>query len=161
MDHTALVARIDARMRELGLTPKSLARAAGLAETYVRDLREGRSTNPRASHLLKLATALGVSLGELVEGEPRGMGEAAASLAAPRLADRAQEDDRFAQVAAAVDAMLREEFAPHDTATVAKMSRIVWREILALPAHLPFEDRLNFTLSERRSKVRRAREEMF
>lgn len=161
MDHKAMVARIEARMRELGLTPKSLARAAGLSETYVRDLREGRSTNPRASHLLKLATALGVSLGELVEGEPRGFAERPTAPATPRLADRMEEDDRFAPVAEAVDAMLREEYAPHDTATVAKMARIVWREILALPPHLPFEDRLSFTMSERRSKVRRARQEMF
>lgn len=125
MDLSDMIARIDARMAALGLSPKSLSRAAGLTETYVRDLREGRSTNPRLEHIRKLATALGLTLGELVGEEPAGLREGQARLAAPTPEVAAADDDRFAQVSAAVDRMLREEQAPHDAATVGRMSRVV------------------------------------
>jgi transcriptional regulator with XRE-family HTH domain len=161
MDHNALVARIEQRMKELGLNAKSLARAAGLAETYVRDLREGRSTNPRVSHLLQLATALGLTLGELVGEEPRGFRESVNTAGFASATDNPDDDDRYGQVATAVEAMLQEEQAPHDAGTVGRMTRLVWRAIVALPARMPFEDRLNFTLSERRSIVKRARTAMF
>jgi phage repressor protein C with HTH and peptisase S24 domain len=46
-------------MSLLGFNPKSLSRAAGLNETYVRDILAGKSLNPKSEHLAKLAKALG------------------------------------------------------------------------------------------------------
>lgn len=53
------------RMRAAGLNPKSLSRAAGVNETYVRDLLSGRSKNPRTGHLERIAVALECSVSEL------------------------------------------------------------------------------------------------
>lgn len=60
--------RIRAEMSAQGLNPKSLAKKAGLNETYVRDLLEGRSQDPKLSKVLALAQALGKSLSWLIEG---------------------------------------------------------------------------------------------
>lgn len=54
------------RMRLAGLTQKSLAVAAGLNETYVRDLFSGRSQNPKSEHLAKLADALRCQVADLI-----------------------------------------------------------------------------------------------
>ncbi|MBM3482891.1 MAG: helix-turn-helix transcriptional regulator [Alphaproteobacteria bacterium] len=65
MAKSALVRELERRMQAAGLNQKSLALKAGLNETAVRDIRIGRSRNPRTDTLKRLATALGVSVGVL------------------------------------------------------------------------------------------------
>jgi transcriptional regulator with XRE-family HTH domain len=57
-----LVARIEARMKLLGLNPYSAAKRAGLGGDYVRDIVRGRVRNPSTERLGKLAEALECSL---------------------------------------------------------------------------------------------------
>lgn len=60
------------RMREAGLTQKSLALKAGVNEGYVRDLFRGKSLNPRQDHLAKIAMVLGCTILDLIDpGAPR------------------------------------------------------------------------------------------
>lgn len=56
------------RREALRLDRTELARRAGLNPTYVRDIEEGKSKNPRSAHLGKLAGALGCTREELLEG---------------------------------------------------------------------------------------------
>ena len=59
------------RVRELrearGLTQEALASRAGLHRVYLAQLEIGRNDNPRLDTLRRLAQALGVSLGELLD----------------------------------------------------------------------------------------------
>ena len=57
-------------MVERGFNQKSLAIAAGLSETYCRDLFIGKSRNPKSEHLQRLADVLGVSVSQLMNLEP-------------------------------------------------------------------------------------------
>lgn len=59
-------------MTELGLNAKQLSLAAGLNETYVRDLLKAEKPNPRYFHLKALAVELGVSVAWLDTGEDQG-----------------------------------------------------------------------------------------
>jgi transcriptional regulator with XRE-family HTH domain len=63
------------RMAEAGLSQKSLAKLAGVNETYVRDLFRGKSKNPKGDQLLKLAAVLGCSVGDLIDPGRAGRGE--------------------------------------------------------------------------------------
>lgn len=56
-------------MATQGMKQKHLARAAGLNETYVRDLLTGRSRNPRHQHLAKLADALDTTIEDLMSAD--------------------------------------------------------------------------------------------
>jgi transcriptional regulator with XRE-family HTH domain len=68
--------RIRAEMDAQSVTAKELARKAKLNETYVRDLLEGRSQDPKLSKILAVAQALGKDLSWLVEGvEPSELAE--------------------------------------------------------------------------------------
>jgi transcriptional regulator with XRE-family HTH domain len=53
------------RMEELGLNAKQTSLKAGLGETYVRDILEGRSQNPRIEHLARVAKVLKCSVDDL------------------------------------------------------------------------------------------------
>lgn len=164
MDHDAFLRRLKARMQDMGYTPKLLSRKIGAGPTYIRDLFEGRSKNPTAGKLIRLASALAIPVSELIGGSNFAQfSEPNPSLSPTDLPEREleEDDDAFADVSIAVEAMLREEHAPHDLRSVSKMSRIVWRDIHSLPAVLPFQERLELTLSERRSQVRTARAAMF
>jgi transcriptional regulator with XRE-family HTH domain len=61
--------RIRAEMEAQGLNPKTLSKKASLSETYVRDLLEGRSQDPKLSKIQAVADALGKSLAWLTEGQ--------------------------------------------------------------------------------------------
>jgi phage repressor protein C with HTH and peptisase S24 domain len=61
-----LPTRLDRLMREAGYNPRSLARAAALGPTAVRDILEGRSASPRYATLGALAGVLGVGVEQLV-----------------------------------------------------------------------------------------------
>lgn len=57
--------RILARMNELGVNAKEVSLAAGLNETYVRDLLKAKEPNPRLQHIKALATELDTTIGWL------------------------------------------------------------------------------------------------
>nr|WP_314075043.1 helix-turn-helix domain-containing protein [uncultured Roseococcus sp.] len=63
---TYVAKEVERRMLLLGMQQKHLARAAGLNETYVRDLIKGKSKNPRNDHLARLAEALGCTVADLM-----------------------------------------------------------------------------------------------
>lgn len=48
---------------------RALADACGVKQSTISDLEAGRTTNPRVGTLQQLASALGVSLGQLLDGE--------------------------------------------------------------------------------------------
>lgn len=56
---------LDRRMHEAGYNQKSLALAAGLHETYVRDILIGRSKRPGGAKLMAIARVLGCSVEDL------------------------------------------------------------------------------------------------
>lgn len=58
MDELPIVADVRRRMGALGLNKKGLSRAAGVGDTYVRDMLTGRSKNPKTDQLLKVIAAL-------------------------------------------------------------------------------------------------------
>lgn len=63
---TSIVAKqIVRRMEAVKLNPKSLSQKAGLNDTAVRDIVEGKSKHPRHDTLSKIAKALGCTLGDL------------------------------------------------------------------------------------------------
>ncbi len=64
---TPLVEELTRRMAAAKFNQKSLARAAGLNETAVRDILIGKSLHPRHDTVQKLATALGCAVGELID----------------------------------------------------------------------------------------------
>lgn len=69
----SLVRNIEARRKALGLSSQELARKAGLAEHYVRDLesRGAGRTGPGVFQLLPIAQALGCTIDDLLGGPPR------------------------------------------------------------------------------------------
>ncbi|MBI4536502.1 MAG: helix-turn-helix transcriptional regulator [candidate division NC10 bacterium] len=52
------------------LSQRALAKAAGVAPVLVQKIEAGAIVDPRLSSLRKLAGALGVTVGELVDGSP-------------------------------------------------------------------------------------------
>lgn len=52
------------------LSQRALAKAAGVAPVLVQKIEAGAIVDPRLSSLRKLAGALGVTVGDLVDGEP-------------------------------------------------------------------------------------------
>lgn len=58
------------RMIDRGMGQKALALAAGLNETYARDLFTGRSQKPQAEQLQKIAAVLGCDLDDLMSPAP-------------------------------------------------------------------------------------------
>jgi phage repressor protein C with HTH and peptisase S24 domain len=65
----SLALRLTHLMREAGYNPRSLALAASLGPTAVRDILEGRVASPRYATLQALAAVLGVGVERLVGGE--------------------------------------------------------------------------------------------
>ncbi len=63
--------RLGDRIQELrkakGLTQEALAAKSGLHRVYLAQLESGRNQNPQLDTLQRLAKALGVSLGELLD----------------------------------------------------------------------------------------------
>jgi SOS-response transcriptional repressor LexA len=64
-----LAQRLAKRMDRLNLNNSQLGRLSGTSETFVRDIRRGKSLNPGPEKLAKLAAALGTTLEWLVTGE--------------------------------------------------------------------------------------------
>ncbi len=115
----ALVDEIKRRMSALGLNPKRLSLAAGLNETYVRDILGGRTNSPRWDNLGKLSAALGCTIAELTgASDPHQERETtnpyllrkAYDLAARVLADESEENKAYGMdpIAAAIYDVLLE-----------------------------------------------------
>jgi len=66
MADTFIAQELRRRMEERGFKQKALAIAADLNETYVRDILKGKSKNPEASKLARLAEALGCTSDQLL-----------------------------------------------------------------------------------------------
>jgi transcriptional regulator with XRE-family HTH domain len=82
-----IAARIEKRLKALGLKRAAASRRAQLNETYVRDLIEGRVRTPRAEHLSRLAAVLHTTPEWLLEGRgPEQAGGDAASFQAAQTA---------------------------------------------------------------------------
>ena len=79
-----LANEIRGRMEAGGFNQKSLARAAGLNETAVRDILIGKSRHPRHDTVQKIATALDCTAAQLIE--PNG---------APQAGDQATHADEL------------------------------------------------------------------
>lgn len=62
--------QIEKRMKVLGLNAKSLSKKAGLNDTAIRDIVEGRSKNPRHDTVQKIARALGCTASDLLGERP-------------------------------------------------------------------------------------------
>lgn len=60
-------ARLTARMEALGLTPAEVTRRAALKPSMMHDILK-RGATPSVENLSRIATALGMTLGELVDG---------------------------------------------------------------------------------------------
>ena len=73
-----LRARLAVAIQHRNVSPKALARTAGLGETVVRDILQGMTSDIRLGTVEKLAKALGVSVGDLL---PDAFGLAANRLA--------------------------------------------------------------------------------
>lgn len=63
-----LASRLNKRMIDRGYNRKSLSEAAGLNETAVRDIMNGRARRPLYTTIIALADVLGCTPGDLVEG---------------------------------------------------------------------------------------------
>jgi transcriptional regulator with XRE-family HTH domain len=111
----SLPEEIARRMMAKGLNAKRLSVAAGLNESYVRDILRGRSKHPRTDTLAKLATALRCAVTELTDPASLGTSPAqgtesetlrkAQAVARRALAldeDIKDRDDATAKIAAAV-----------------------------------------------------------
>ncbi|TPW33819.1 LexA family transcriptional regulator [Oecophyllibacter saccharovorans] len=66
---TPLQRQITQRMAQAGYTQHTLALAAGVGQTYIRDILSGRSREPRPSKLTLIAEALNCTLPDLLEEE--------------------------------------------------------------------------------------------
>jgi len=158
MNLDQLKAQMRARMKERGTTAKRLSLAAGRGETYVRDLLQSRSHNPTLEGLQRLSAVLACTVAELTGEAGGGFSEAPPDAF---ISIQQDEADRFAEVNARVEDMLREENMPHDRRTVCRLALEVWRDIQSIGRILPFEDRMEQALSARRSIVQNARTAIF
>lgn len=68
-DELPLHRNIRNRMTALGLNPFSLAAKAGLDRDYVRNIFRGKSVSPGVDGLGKIATALGVTIADLLSSD--------------------------------------------------------------------------------------------
>lgn len=66
-DATFTARELVRRMESGGFTQKSLATAAEVNETYVRDILRGKSKNPKSQQLKKVADALGCEVADLTD----------------------------------------------------------------------------------------------
>ncbi|MFT8484278.1 MAG: helix-turn-helix domain-containing protein [Gluconobacter cerinus] len=66
MTDTFIAKELKRRMDEKGFKQKSLAIAADLNDTYVRDILKGKSKNPEASKLARIAQVLGCTSDDLL-----------------------------------------------------------------------------------------------
>src|SRR5215211_6707939 len=62
--------RIRARRMELGISQESLARSANVSLSLINQLERGVITDPHLSNLLRIASALNVTVSDLLDAPP-------------------------------------------------------------------------------------------
>lgn len=67
--------RLRQLIEERGMTPRSVSRALGDNPYLIRDIMSGRSRNPRADTIKRIADYLGVGISDLTDGESTLPGE--------------------------------------------------------------------------------------
>jgi hypothetical protein len=108
-----------------------------------------------AHRIQDICAILGVTPNELL-GDGPGVRETQEGFDDAAVAARLRaEDEEFAEVSDAVLRMLREAGMPTDQRTIAIVAQRVWRDVRALGRQTPFTERLELTLSERRSAIER------
>ena len=70
VDPQPMLARIEARLERLSLTPQEACAQAGLPANFLARLREGKAAVPRGQKLIRLAEALATSVSYLVGLDP-------------------------------------------------------------------------------------------
>ncbi len=140
-------------MAERGLSRHQLARRLGITQQAVGQwFRVTHPTFP-AHRIQDICAVLGVTPNELL-GDGPGAREAQAALDDSAVVERLRaEDEEFAEVCEAVLRMLRDAGMPTDQRTIAIVAQRVWRDVRALGRQMPFAERLELTLSERRSAI--------
>lgn len=83
--------RLRSTRKAKGLSQERLARQADVSLNMVSRLERGEIVDPHISGLSKIADALGVSVGELLEAEPVPLGEAPPRNPSPKEVDEAGE----------------------------------------------------------------------
>lgn len=63
--------RIQSRLKKLGKSERGASLEAGLSDSFLRNIREGKSSSPRIDTLEKIAEVLGTTTGWLISGEGR------------------------------------------------------------------------------------------
>lgn len=91
---------------------------------------------------------------------PENVAERQQGISDAPMPDNALKLAEFGETAARVEALLREERMGTDTRTIAENTALVWRSIQLRSGLLPFADRLELALSERRSVLARSRATM-
>jgi len=66
---TGLTERIGQRLQKLGLSERQASLKAGLSDSYLRNIREGKSSAPRIDTLEKIADVLGTTSAWLISGK--------------------------------------------------------------------------------------------
>jgi transcriptional regulator with XRE-family HTH domain len=150
--------KLERLMHERGLSRRQLAQRLGITQQAVGQWF--RSTNPTfpAHRIQDICAILGATPNELLGDGPGSAGpgvrEAQGRLDDAAVSERLRaEDEEFAEVSDAVLHMLREAGMPTDQRTIAIVAQRVWRDVRALGRQMPFAERLELTLSERRSAI--------
>jgi len=70
-DDFSLAGRIGWRLQKLGKSERAASLEAGLSDSFLRNIREGKSQSPRIDTLEKIAQVLGTTTAWLISGEGR------------------------------------------------------------------------------------------
>lgn len=143
--------QLQAHIKRVNTSAAALARAVGTTRQEIHKLIHGERQLTKL-WAERLAPALGTTWWQLLGAPSPGLAEEGPSLAPT--AELNRRDDEFAEISERVHAMLGEIGLPQDPRTVAKVARQVEREMSAL-VRLSFEDRLDLTLSETHSRLKR------
>ncbi len=134
----------------------ALGRAVGTTRQEIHKLVHGERQLTKL-WAERLAPPLGISWWQLMGAPNPGFAETSPTL--DPSAELNRKDDEFADISERVHAMLGTIGLPQDPRTVAKIARQVDREMMAL-TRLPFEERLEFAISEARSRLKRRLDEL-
>lgn len=137
-----------------GLSQEALADLAGLSFGYLSRIE--RWERPLSKKwAVALAPHLGTSWTTLMDEPATGFADATTDLAPPPSEQMIDPEEAFAQIQEAVAEMLKAEHLPHAQADIARVSRMVERDMLALGRMRNFADGLEITLSEVASSLKR------
>jgi transcriptional regulator with XRE-family HTH domain len=158
---TTTVARNLKRLRDArGLNAKKLSKLAKVGETYVRDIEQGRSIDPRSEKLARVAAVLEVTVEALISSDDIAETPVDIIDAPTAPEDPAEDDEHFATICEAAASLLKELGAAHNAREAVRLGFRMRDAILAFGPGLPFEQRLEMTISEERPRIRQAMDQM-